>query len=482
MRLSRRFFLQAIASASVAGPRITLAGPDKKLRILIVGAGPSGLAAAFELSQAGHEVVVFEARSRVGGRMYTLRDEFDDGLYAEAGALFLSSNNPGLAYARKFGLELVPISFRSDLGNIAHVGGARVPILPGEAPDWPFALDEADESLSIQQLKTKYHRKQIFGMEGLSGLLEGGFQREEFLHLDQMSLADFWRKNGASAAVIRLMRLGYFDGYGDGIESVSALQFAHEAASFAGSTGAFRVLGGNDRICAELAAQLPNPVRLNSPVVAIDQHEARVRVIAEDPSGRRQETGDYAIVTAPLHVQSKIAFSPGLSPLRAAAIREIAGTDVCRVYVQTKTRFFEKDGFEGSAVTDLPIGSVFHSTAGQDGTRGILESFTYGARARQMASLSMTERQRVTTDGISKVYPGIKEQGERGSSYDWGGDPWARGGHAAFAPGQIGRFSSALREPEGRMYFAGDAIGGVPGYSHSAFRSGIDVARRIADL
>ena len=99
-----------------------------------------------------------------------------------------------------------------------------------------------------------------------------------------------------------------------------------------------------------------------------------------------------------------------------------------------------------------------------------------------MASLSLTERQSVTTDGISEVYPGIKEQAERGSSYDWGGDPWARGGHAAFAPGQISRFSSALREPEGRMYFAGDAIGGVPGYSHSAFKSGIDVARRIADI
>lgn len=482
MRLSRRFFLQAIASASVAGPRIALADPDKKLRILIVGAGPSGLTAAFELTQAGHDVSVFEARARTGGRMYTLHDPFDDGLYAEAGALFLTSNNPGLEYARKFGLELAPISFRTDLGNIARIDGVNVPQVPGTAPKWPLALDEADASLSIQQLKTKYHRKQMFGMEGLSGLLEVDVPGDEFQRLDQMSLADFWRKNGASEAVIQLMRLGYFDGYGNGVDSVSALQLAHEAASFAGSKGAFRVVGGNDRICAELAARLGEPVRLNSPVVAIDQDETRVRVIVESQTGRQEETGDYALITAPLHVQSRINFSPALSPPRAAAIREIAGTDVCRVYVQTRTRFWEKDGFDGSAVTDLPIGSILHSSAGQDGARGILESFTYGARARQMAGLSTTERQRVSVKGISEVYPRIGDQSERSTSYDWGGDPWARGGHAAFAPGQIGRFSRALRKPEGRLYFAGDAIGGVPGYSHSAFKSGIDVAGEIANL
>ncbi len=479
MRFSRRHFLRTLASLSVASAGISLAGPDKKHKVLVVGAGASGLAAAYELSQAGHDVLVFEARSRIGGRMHTLHEPFDDGLYAEAGALFLISTNPGLEYAREFGLEQVPIAFRTDLGSVAHVAGVRVIQPPASTPDWPVALPEDDEGLTVGQLQSKYHRNYFSGLDGMSRMLEDGYPQQEFLYLDKMTLAEFWKRNGASDPTIQLMRLRYFDGYGDGIESVSTLQLAREAASFTGMTGAYRIQGGNDRICFELARRLPNPVQLSSPVVAIAQDANGVRVSVEEPRGRQEVTADFAIVTAPLQVQSRISFTPALSPLRAEAIREIAGTDVCRVYVQTRSRYWEEDALDGSAITDLPVGLVTHATAGQEGERGILESFTYGNRARQMASLSDADRLAATIKGMGAAYPGIEDQVEQHTSYDWGGDPWARGGHCAFAPGQVEKYFRALGEPEGRVFFAGDAIGGVPGYSHAAFQSGIDIARRI---
>ena len=85
--------------------------PSAPRRVLVLGAGLSGLAAAYELAEAGHEVTVLEARTRAGGRVLTLRDGFADGLYAEAGAIFVPDHHRELMqYLRLFDvpLELLP--------------------------------------------------------------------------------------------------------------------------------------------------------------------------------------------------------------------------------------------------------------------------------------------------------------------------------------------------------------------------------------
>src|SRR4051812_37947810 len=88
--LSRRTFLKQSLSAAVAlaAKPLLASSPaplSPKQRVLVVGAGLAGLAAAYELTQAGHDVTVLEARSRAGGRVQTLREPFADGLYVEAG-------------------------------------------------------------------------------------------------------------------------------------------------------------------------------------------------------------------------------------------------------------------------------------------------------------------------------------------------------------------------------------------------------------
>jgi monoamine oxidase len=81
--------------------------PPQKL--LVLGAGLAGLSAAYELTQAGHDVRVIEARSRAGGRVLTLREPFANGLYAEAGAARIhASHDQTLKYIRRFNLKLVP--------------------------------------------------------------------------------------------------------------------------------------------------------------------------------------------------------------------------------------------------------------------------------------------------------------------------------------------------------------------------------------
>src|SRR5712691_7437098 len=113
MSITRRSFLKqstiAVAGASLARlPIITATVAPKK--ILIIGAGMAGLSAGYELSQAGHDVTILEARQRPGGRVQTLREPFSDGLYAEAGAARIPDNHDlTLKYVKLFDLPLEPM-------------------------------------------------------------------------------------------------------------------------------------------------------------------------------------------------------------------------------------------------------------------------------------------------------------------------------------------------------------------------------------
>src|SRR5207249_11002087 len=116
--IDRRTFLKLGASAASAHwasqhgwsfvPRpLPQAAPAK--RILIIGAGLAGLVAGYELTQAGHDVIILEAKLRPGGHVLTLREPFSDGLYADAGAARIPDHHDlTLQYVQQFGLTLVP--------------------------------------------------------------------------------------------------------------------------------------------------------------------------------------------------------------------------------------------------------------------------------------------------------------------------------------------------------------------------------------
>jgi len=110
----------------------------RPLRIVVVGAGMSGLVAAYELSRAGHEVTVLEARERVGGRVLTVRSPFASGHFAEAGAARIPPEHDlTLGYARHFGLETDRF-YPEDGLFLRFQNGARTTVPPSSfLSEWP---------------------------------------------------------------------------------------------------------------------------------------------------------------------------------------------------------------------------------------------------------------------------------------------------------------------------------------------------------
>src|SRR5690606_38171527 len=105
--ISRRGFLRsaglAVAGATLGGCVESLGPAASSKRVVVIGAGLSGLVAAYELTRLGHDVMIFEARDRLGGRVLTIREPFADGHFAEAGAARIPpAHNLTLQYAAIF--------------------------------------------------------------------------------------------------------------------------------------------------------------------------------------------------------------------------------------------------------------------------------------------------------------------------------------------------------------------------------------------
>lgn len=161
--MRRRDFLKhcAIAAAALSSSSLNssalrrLEGSGAPKRVIIIGAGLAGLSAAYELTQAGHDVTVLEARTRPGGRVHTLRDPFADGLYAEAGATRVPNHHHfTLQYAELFGLTLDPFE-PPDSPSIYYVRGKRIQVTPGQKVEWPYDLTAEDRALGVSGMRNK---------------------------------------------------------------------------------------------------------------------------------------------------------------------------------------------------------------------------------------------------------------------------------------------------------------------------------------
>src|SRR5678815_3193695 len=163
--MKRRDFLKqsaAVAAITLPGwmPTRLLTEPLQRRgvtkKVVVIGAGLAGLSAGYELTQAGHDVTILEARNRPGGRVLTLREPFADGLYAEAGAMNVFDNHSWtLKYIKLFGLTL-DRSTSSNLASIAFIRGKRITIKPGQPVAYPLHLSASETNVPRRELWDRY--------------------------------------------------------------------------------------------------------------------------------------------------------------------------------------------------------------------------------------------------------------------------------------------------------------------------------------
>lgn len=484
--LSRRAFLAhagtalAPALASACGPaEPRRRPPGERTRVVVVGAGLAGLAAAHALTRAGVEVLVLEARRRPGGRVHTLRDPFDDGLHAEAGAVFVPGHHAQtLRFCRELGVALrAEAGGRGERGTRLFLGGASVRLRPDERPRWPLPLKPRETGLTPAELRSLYLEPAVDAIGDPEHPLWPG---EPALRYDAVTMGQLLRHRGASPGAVTLMRLGYLDEWGDGIDAISALGLMRDLAVNRGSGGSYRITGGSDRLPAAMAARLGYAVRYGAAATGMEQGRRSVRVRYTMHGRTRTVIADRVVCAIPFTVLRRLAVHPAFSARKSAAVAGLPATSVTRVYLQVRERFW--DAADGDSVaTDLPIMLAAHATEGQQGERGILEAFVTGANARELARLPADVCVRSVREQMARIHPGLESRVERAAVYAWDRDPWARGDYAWFRPGQVRALAPHLATPEGRIHFAGDHTSARPGWMQGALDSGLRAAGEVLD-
>lgn len=485
--LTRRAFLRAgaLSAAGLATLPQQLAAADAPgweglqpaattKRVVVIGAGLAGLSAAYELTQAGHEVVVLEARLRAGGRVHAARAPFSDGLYAETGALLIPSNHGvTLDYAEQFGLPLQSLaagSFRPlyHLQNRWYDASA--------APDWPLPLTEDERTLGYYGLQERYI---LTALQDLGDVNSTAWPPDRLRRYDDLSFADFLREQGASPGAVALLRHGYADTWGEGIETVSALFLLRALHHQLSAMEFFRLEGGNDRLAQAFADRLKTRIRYGAPVRRIARDGAGVEVVVERHGQYETVPGDYAICTVPASVLRTLEVTPTLPRPQRRAVAELPYTGVTGVFLQFRERVWGDRPGVWSA-TDGPLMNLIDATLGQPGPRGVLAAYVAGAEAHRLDAQSPEARLRHTLAEMEEALPGLTAVYEGGVSKSWRDDPWARGAYAHFAPGQFTDLTPHLGTPAGRLHFAGEHTSPWVGWMQGALASGRRAAAAIA--
>jgi len=460
---TRREFLATLAAAAVIRPpqleRFQRRGPAQ--RVIVLGGGLAGLCTAYELQALGHTVTVLEAQTRPGGRVRTLREPFAPGLYTEAGAETI----PGVHdvtqhYARTLGLTLVPTSVPGTR-PFMYVRGQR--IVPSDTTVWPFDLTDEERALGRTGLFRKYLD------EATQQARAAGFPQQTvraLSALDPYTPGAWLRSRGASAGAADLITLGFGTDFG------SAASFLLHGLNSQGAAISYRIEGGNDRLPMAFATRVD--IRYGSAALSVRQSDTGVTVVVRTPAGNSTLEADRVVCALPCPVIGGILDEARMSSDKARAIREQHYSRTVKVFLQTRTRFWLKDGWNGFVTTDLPIERLTPDPGADAGSHGALTAYPIGGFTAALEKMSEAERVAAALAQAQQIFPELATASEGGVAHCWGLDPWARGSFALHTPGQIG-FLDVLAKPEGRVHFAGEHTSPWTGWMQGA----LDSARRV---
>lgn len=448
--LGRRRFLQLAASALLLG-RAARAGGKAPLRIAVVGAGMAGLAAARRLADLKHSVVVFEARDRIGGRIWT--DRSWPGLALDRGAQWIQGKqgNPLVKLARE--ARARTLDWDEDVEMLWDAQGRRLSKDEVEALQARLeSLAEALEDLDVPA--------------GANWSLSRAIQqatRSWDLSPDQKQALEY--------AVHSTIEIEY-------AASTGQLAFPYDELEADQAGGSALFPEGCDGILRNLAEGLE--IRLNQPVQRIElAGRSQVRV----ETGTGAWSGDAVIVSLPLGVlkTGAVKFTPALPERKLQAIRKLGMGVLNKLYLRFPGFFWPRDVNHFRQIPPVAGQWSEWMNIGSYSGKPVLLAFNAAAFAAGLEALPEREVVAQAMASLRGLFgTGIPEP-EAAIRTRWAADPHAGGSYSFEAVGSSGEDRKALAEPiEGRIFFAGEAVDlKFPASVQGAYRSGEAVVRQI---
>ncbi|XP_070553633.1 amine oxidase [flavin-containing] A-like [Ptychodera flava] len=449
--------------------------------VIIVGAGITGTTAAKILHEEGFNVIVLEAKDRVGGRVHTIKTSTSE--YTNLGGEFIAPlDHKVIDLCEELGVEIYKPP--PPAGCLAfHSQGRTVPyrtVFPIWNPIIWMDLNNFFRALKTESAKIPR---------------TAPWNAKNAAQLDQMTAKEWIEKTCytktakqvATALVsvtfcvepgeLSLLFLLWFRG------NISRLYYDHffcVPPTF--QIDGQRLIGGTQQICKKMVAPFKSQVHLNSPVQEISQDGKKVTVKTQN--GNFYEA-DYVICSVPIPMIQHIIFSPPLPSLQSQAYQRIPmGTCIKTITYYSKA-FWQDKGLTGSCVVlddDAPVNFIIDDTQ-PDGVCPALLSFITAAKARTLMSYTVKERKQTLHELYSRVFG--SEEAKQPIDYiecDWSSEQYIEGGFASFyPPGVITNYARSVKSSYGRIHFSsGDNIRLLTCYCmNGAIAAGSQAARQV---
>ncbi|HTW61009.1 MAG TPA: FAD-dependent oxidoreductase [Terracidiphilus sp.] len=483
-----------------AAPRLDIA-PDagKGVRVAILGGGIAGLVAAYEMKPLGYECTVLEARTRPGGRNWTVRRgdavQLTDGTtqtcvwsagqYQNFGPARLpSAHTTMLGYCRKLGVAMeveintnrstrlenpavgggLPVEQRQVVNDArGHVSELLAKCIRQGALNAELSVKDRDRMLSFLRMygpldrAGRYTGSERSGYAKLPGAGDDAGVLRKPIDMDTLLDENFW------GAIL--------------FEEMFDMQATM-----------FQPVGGMDRIPYAFAKALGETVRYGAVIKEIRKTSSGVRVVYTQQGAEKTLDADYCICSLPLVMLRKVVndFSP---PYRKV-ITECTYGNAYKIAWESR-RFWEQDlniygGLEnvteGPTPVWLPSGGLFTE-------RGVLVSGYAFESADAFARLSLEEKFAASRQTVERLHPGHGKELENPVYVPWIRVPFNEGSWiASYGPGQNAYDSDAidpgyelLLEPDGPVYFVGEHVSHIRAWQEGAALSALRAAQMIGE-
>ncbi|HAC65785.1 MAG TPA: FAD-dependent oxidoreductase [Cyanothece sp. UBA12306] len=469
---------------------------DQKIprqRIAIIGGGIAGLVSAYELSQLNHQVTLFEASSRLGGRIKT--HYFPDGTYGELGAMRIpASHGCTLHYINKFDLPKRPfISYNS--AAFYYLKGQKVSLsscqklfslynlLPNEQKDPSDIYEELLEGI-INSL-SEPEKWELFAPF---------FTSDRLRKYDSLSVTDYFRSHLSTDAF-------EFLGQATGAIHYNKVSLLNGLIDFFAwhRVEQYELIGGMETLIKALVERISGAIKTETKITSIQLTEQGVKVNWEQFNQANREEFDAVICAVPATALRQIKFYPILPEKQREAINNLGYCSASKSLLHCTRRSWELEQgiYGGGSFTDLNIEKCWYPSDNAKlannqfnqpnfvaQNQGIsyqpsvlTAAYRWEDNSRKFINLEESDKTDLTLREISYLHPEIKQYTDDIIHSIWDEENQSgSGAYSYFAPGDREKYQPFMGQPypadNPRVFFAGEHLA----INHASLQGAIQTA------